>query len=145
MGHNLLKNLLTKNQNRWQIGGAGLGAFIGLTLLLFSAQLYFDLQKILRGSNESDNYVTINKPVSVVNTLFGKSVFSQKDIEELKINGSSIGTEGVGIFTANRFRVSASSRILGFYTELFLSQYPTIFSMCKTLHFVGEKGSRNYR
>ena len=70
MPHNVLKKLLTQNRNIGQVIGAAIGALIGLTLLLFSLQTWFDLHKILRGSSEGDNYVILNKPVSLANTIF---------------------------------------------------------------------------
>ena len=123
----MLKKLFQKNRHPIQVIGAALGAFIGLFLLLFALQIYFDFQTILRGDTESDNYITINKPVSLVNTFLGKSVFSTDNIQEIEKMSGEIGTEGVGIFTANRFKVSASSRMMGFYTELFFESIPEFF------------------
>jgi hypothetical protein len=120
----MLKSLLSKNQNRWQIIGASFGAFLGLFILLFASQLYFDFQKILRGSNDADNFITINKPVSLVNTLFGKSVFSSENIKELE---NQPFTQQVTPFVANRFKASASSRMINFYTELFFEAVPESF------------------
>ena len=123
----MLKKLFEKNRNPWQTIGAAVGAFLGLFLLLLAMQIYFDFQKILRGSNEGDNYLTINKPVSIANTIFGKSVFTPENIQEIEANAPSIGVETVGKFTANRFKVSASSKMLGFYTELFFEALPESF------------------
>lgn len=123
----MLKKLFQKSRNPFQIFGAAVGAFLGLYLLLVALQIYFDFQKILRGSNDSDNYITINKPVSLANTFLGKSVFSTANIKELEDASQSIGTEGVGIFTANRFKVGASSKMIGFYTELFFESIPDAF------------------
>jgi hypothetical protein len=120
----MLKSLLSKNQNRWQIVGASFGAFLGLFILLFATQLYFDFQKILRGSNDADNFITINKPVSLVNTIFGKSVFSNENIQELE---NQPFTQQVTPFVANRFKASASSRMINFYTELFFEAVPESF------------------
>jgi hypothetical protein len=120
----MLKELLSKNQNRWQIVGASFGAFLGLFILLFASQLYFDFQKILRGSNDADNFITINKPVSLANTIFGKSVFSTENIKELE---NQSFTQQVTPFVANRFKASASSRMINFYTELFFEAVPESF------------------
>ena len=123
----MLKKLFQKNRNPYQIVGAAIGAFLGLFLLLLALQIYFDFQKILRGSSDGDNYITINKPVSLANTFLGKSVFSEADIKELDNQSNAIGTEGVGIFIANRFKVGASSQMMGFYTELFFESIPESF------------------
>jgi hypothetical protein len=120
----ILKKLLSQNRNPAQIIGAAVGAFIGLTLLLFALQTWFDLRQILRGGSDSDNYVTINKPVSLANTIFGKSVFSP---EEIKTLGNQSFVQSVGAFTANRFKVGASSRMLNFYTELFFESIPSSY------------------
>ena len=123
----MLKKLFQKNRNPFQIIGAAVGAFLGLFLLLLALQIYFDFQKILRGSSDGDNYITINKPVSLANTFLGKSVFSEANIKEFENESNAIGTEGVGIFTANRFKVGASSKMMGFYTELFFESIPESF------------------
>ena len=123
----MLNKLFQKNRNPFQIIGAAIGAFLGLFLLLLALQIYFDFQKILRGSSDGDNYITINKPVSLANTFLGKSVFSEANIKELENESTAINTEGVGIFTANRFKVGASSKMMGFYTELFFESIPESF------------------
>ncbi|MDZ7879578.1 MAG: hypothetical protein U5L45_18010 [Saprospiraceae bacterium] len=118
----ILKKLLSQNRPPAQVIGAAIGAFIGLTLLLFALQTWFDLRHILRGASDGDNYVTVNKPVSLANTIFGKSVFSPTDIETIK---QQPFVQSVGAFTANRFKVGASSRMFNFYTELFFESIPS--------------------
>lgn len=120
----ILKKLLRQNRNPAQIIGAAIGAFIGLTLLLFALQTWFDLRRILRGASDGDNFVTINKPVSLANTIFGKSVFNQNEIKTLE---NQPFVQAVGAFTANRFKVGASSRMLNFYTELFFESIPPVY------------------
>ena len=118
---NILKKLLIQNRNIGQVIGAAIGAFIGLTLLLFSLQTWFDLQKILRGSSEGDNYIILNKPVSLANTIFGKSVFKPYEIKDI---GNQSFTKSIAAFGANRFKVSASSTAINLYTELFFESVP---------------------
>lgn len=117
----ILKKLLTQNRNIGQVIGAAIGAFIGLTLLLFALQTWFDLHKILRGSSEGENYVILNKPVSLANTIFGKSVFKPEEIKDI---GNQPFTKSTAPLTANRFKASASSSVLNFYTELFFESVP---------------------
>ena len=133
----MVQKLFQKNRNWYQIIGAAIGSFLGLFLLLFALQLYFDFQHILRGSNENDNYITINKPVSLVNTVFGKSVFTKENRQALE-NQSFI--EGVGVFTANRFKASASSKMVNFYTELFFESLPNAFLDVQDSHFRWDVG-----
>lgn len=133
----MIQKLFQKNRSWYQIVGAAIGSFLGLFLLLFAFQIYFDFQFILKGSNESDNYITVNKPVSLVNTFFGKSVFTADNIQELEKQSF---TEGVGIFTANRFKASASSKVVNFYTELFFESLPLTFLDMQDAHFRWEIG-----
>ncbi len=115
-----LKKLFQQNKNRWQIGGAAVGAVLGLGLWLLAVQTYFDFKQLLRGG-EGATVVSLNKPVSLLNTLGGKSIFRQHEIEELK---NQSFTESLAAFTAARFKVSASSQMIQFYTEFFLEAVP---------------------
>jgi hypothetical protein len=133
----MLKKIFQKNRSGYQIAGAAIGSFLGLFLLLFAFQIYFDFQQILRGANENDNYITINKPVSLVNTFLGKSVFTKENVQELE---NQLFTEGVGVYTANRFKASASSKMVNFYTELFFESLPNAFLDVQDSHFRWDEG-----
>jgi hypothetical protein len=115
-----LKKIFQQNKNRWQIGGAAVGAVLGLGLWLLTVQTYFDFKQLLRGG-EGATVVSLNKPVSLLNTLGGKSIFRPNEIEDLK---NQSFTEGLAAFTAARFKVSASSQMIQFYTEFFLEAVP---------------------
>ena len=120
----ILNQLLWSDKNKWQIIGAAAGAFIGLFLLLSALQLYFDLQRLVKGDSSTEQYVLINKKVNLFNTLGARSTFTSEEIE--KLQGQDF-IESVGIFVSNQFKVSASSRMLGFYTELFFESIPDEF------------------
>ena len=107
--------------------------------MLFALQIYFDLKKILRGSDDGDNYITINKPISLVNTFLGKSVFTKSNIQELE-NQTLSGIGKVGVFTPNRFKASASSHVVNFYTELFFESVPPAFLDVQDLDFRWQEG-----
>lgn len=115
-----LKKLFQQNKNRWQIFGATIGAILGLGLWLLAMQTYFDFKQLLRGG-ESATVISLNKPVSLLNTLGGKSIFRANEIEDIK---NQSFTENVAAFTAARFKVSASSQMIQFYTEFFLEAVP---------------------
>ncbi len=122
----LLNKLLWKGRNKWQIVGAALGTFIGMLLLLQAVQFYADLQNLMDGTANSreDGYLMINKKVSLRNTLGSASTFTEADIEAFK--NENFVTE-VGQFSSNQFKVSASSELLGFYTEMFMEAVPDRF------------------
>lgn len=121
----ILNKILWKGKSKWLLLGAALGTFIGLFLLLSTLQFYFDIQKLLKGdANPSDQFVQINKKINILNTLGIKAGFDENEIDELKTKPF---IEAVGKFTANDFRVGASSDMLGFYTELFFESVPNDF------------------
>ncbi len=118
----LLKKIIWKRSNKRQLLWAMLGAVIGLVLLLGSVQIYLNIQDIIAGDTDSqEQFVIINKRVNLFNTLGVKSTFDQKEIDDL--NAQSF-VESVGTFTANQYKVSATSPLLGFYTELFFESVP---------------------
>jgi len=113
----LLHQLLWEGKSKWQLFGAMLGSFLGLLLLLLSLQLYQDVQKIVGGGRDSDDrFLMINKRVNLFNTLGVSAAFTAEEISTLK---DQAFIKEVGLFTPNQYKVSASSSLLGFYTELF--------------------------
>jgi hypothetical protein len=121
----LLKKILTEQTGRAKLWAASIAAALGISLLLFSTQIYFDFQKILGGghSTHDKNFVSVNKPVSLVNALV-QSGFRAEEIEELR---KQPFIESVATFTNAQFKVSASSEMLHFYTEMFLESVENEF------------------
>ncbi len=111
----MLEKILWGNQASKQIWGAIIGAFLGLFLLLSAIQLFHDIRSLTEGKGE-DRYVLINKKVNIFNTLGASSAFTP---EELDTIGQQDFIASVGKFTPSTFQVSASSSMMGFYTELF--------------------------
>jgi len=116
----MLKKLLWKDKNNWQIAGATLGAFIGLFLLLLSQQFYFDFQYLLRGNKQvTTEYVTLNKPV-----IAYQSHFTEEELADLR---QMEYVQRLGIFESSEFRINASSPTFGFFTDLFFEAIDTTF------------------
>ena len=128
----ILNQLLWSGKNKWQIIGAAVGAFIGLFLWLSALQLYFDLQRLIKGDSSTEQFVLINKKINLFNTLGVRSTFTDEEIDNLK-NQKFI--EEVGVFISNQFKVSASSQMLGFYTELFFESVPDEFIDVSNSHW----------
>lgn len=119
----MLQKLLFQRASRLNTIGASVGAFVGIALLLLSLQFYTDVQSII---NRATNYVTINKKVSVLNTLssaigMDASGFTTADLDELKAKPF---IKMVAPFRSNQFRVTATSSQLGFITEMFFQSLP---------------------
>lgn len=111
----MLQKILWDNQNPRQIWGAVIGAFLGLLLLFSAIQLFHDIQSLTEGKGE-DRYVLVNKKVNIFNTLGASSAFTPEEMDTLQ---QQPFVESIGKFTPNTFKVSASSSMMGFYTELF--------------------------
>ncbi len=136
----IINKLLWSGKKKWQIAGSLLGAFIGLLLLLGSLQIYFDLQHLLGSEVEgNEQYAIINKHVNLFNTLGVRSTFTDEEIADIQAQHF---VRSVGRFTPNQFRVSASSSLLGFYTELFFESIPTELIDIDTNNFQWEKGQK---
>lgn len=121
----LLNKLLWQGKGKWLIGGALTGAFLGFWLLLSAIQFYCDVQKLLGGdTNPGDRFVSLNKKVSLRNTLGAKAAFSAEEIAQIEAQPF---VEAVGKYEANDFKAGAYSDLLGFYTELFFEAVPTGF------------------
>ncbi len=134
----LLHQLLWEGKSKWQLFGAMLGSFLGLLLLLLSLQLYQDVRKIVGGDRETDDrFLMINKRVNLFNTLGASAAFTQEEISAL---ADQTYIQKVGLFTPNQFKVSASSSLLGFYTELFFESVTDEFLDFDLENWDWEKG-----
>ena len=134
----MIKAILRNNVNKWQVFGAALGAIVGLFLLVLSLQFYADIQSIVNGDNsDGDDFVIINKKVSIFNTLGGTAAFNEDDLQKIKAQPF---ISDVGYFTSNRFRLLASSPNLGFRTELFFESLPDEYVDVKTRKFKWKVG-----
>ncbi len=129
----MLKKLLWKDKNKWQIGGAALGSFIGLFLLLLSLQFFIDFRMLISGKGSGgEQYLTVNKQV-----IAYKSHFTDEELEMVK---NQAFVNSMGTFTSNEFKVSASSKNFGFYTELFFESVDDEFLDVHDERFKWEKG-----
>ncbi len=117
-----LNQILWQRGQRAQLIAAVIGWFIGLVILLFAIQLYIDFNSIIQ-KNAADNetYLVLNKRVNLLNTLGLKASF---DAIELKDIAAQPFAKRAAAFTTNRFKVSASSSVVSFRTDLFLEALP---------------------
>ncbi|HEX7847607.1 MAG TPA: hypothetical protein VF476_17525 [Chitinophagaceae bacterium] len=105
--------------SRW-FSYIGLG--IGVLLLLCSAQMFINIQQLLKeGSIRKNGFDFISITKTITNQTMGqpsKNLFQQADIDELKAQPF---IDGVAPLIANDFRVQLSAgNMLPFSTDLFL-------------------------
>lgn len=88
-------------------------------------------------SSSRDRYVVINKEVNFFNTLGASAAFTEEEIGKLR---EQPFVQSVGIFTSNQFKVSATSKTLGFYTDLFFESVPDEYLDLNNSRFRWEEG-----
>jgi len=128
---NLLTKVIWEGKSRWQILVAGAGYCVGLFLVLFSLQLYLDIESVLYpDGNESDfyEYLIISKKISSFNTvesyLLGRGnsvLFSKEEIEDLEKQNF---IKSLGEFKSSKFITILSSSDFGFKSEIFFESIP---------------------
>lgn len=126
--NNVVWRLLRRNVSVSQIVGYALANLVGLSIVLTAIQFYNDINQVWEEEDSffSKDYLIISKRVSGVNTLFGNTAFSERDIEDIK---SQPWTRKVGKFTVAAFDVRASINLggHGVSSALFLESIPDDF------------------
>ncbi len=110
------------------MAGAIGGSLIGMTLMLFSIQLYIDANKII--SKDSDligtDYLTVNKKVTIMSTADASgNYFTQAEIDEIK---SQPFVEDVAPFVISNYDVTGefqgSTKGIALQTDLWFESIP---------------------
>jgi hypothetical protein len=133
----MVKKLLWSKQNTGQLWMAIIGMIIGLLLLLFAFQTYFDINELLE--NEEENFVAINKKVGLLNLLGGTSVFDKKDLKRIK---DQPFIQQAAPFNSSQFQVLAVVPSIGFRSEFFFESVPNDFLDVEPSDFRWTKGRR---
>lgn len=108
--------------------GAVVGALVGMTLMLFSIQLYIDAKKIISKDSEiiGKDYLTVNKKVTIMSTAdANKNVFTPEEIDEIR---SQAFIEDVAPFVISRYDVTGEfqgqSKSISLQTDLWFESVP---------------------
>ena len=132
----------TSAASRW-FSYIGLG--IGVLLLLFSIQMYVNIEQLLGGNTIRKNgydFISITK--TVTNETMGqpeKNLFNRKEISELS---SKPFVDGVAPLVSNQFRVQLSAgAIISFKTDLFLESLENDFIDTVPPSFTWHEGQMN--
>lgn len=105
------------------------GSLFGLLMVMSSLQIYQDIRSIVDNKKEliSSQFLVVNKPVSILNTLSGSAaVFSEEEIESFK---TLKAVEKVGTFKANQFRAQTGFQLQDktMMTDMFFEAVPDGF------------------
>jgi hypothetical protein len=121
----ILRKIFRSRQSIGQLLFGSLGFGLGLILLLVALHLYLKIEQALSPRQAKFDYIIINKKINLTNTLFlEKTYFKPAEIEEIK---KQAFVEEVGEFVANQFEVTAYSKEISLYTELFFEALPNQF------------------
>lgn len=138
--HRILRKIFQSRQNNQQTLFAGLGLLLGLILLLWSLQIYFQISSLLQSKDKYTEYLVLSKQVNLNNTLFlSRPTFSEKEIQRIK-NQEFVAD--VGAFISNQYEVLAfAQNNLPFRTELFFESVPDQFLDIQPQEWHWEEGA----
>ncbi len=122
----ILKKIFSARRSPAQVFLASVGLLLGMLMLLFSLQLYLQIQRLLNPESTNPEYLVLSKKINLGNTLMlSRAEFKQSEVEALK---EQPFTTDLGEFTANQFEVAAFlSGSISFSSELFFESVPSQF------------------
>jgi hypothetical protein len=133
----LLIKILWFQRSKRHFGFAGLAFLFGLLLVLVALEVYFDFKQITNKRKSSNEFVIINKTVTLSNTLgLASSEFSASEIDTLK---NQPFVKKIGYFEANQFQASIrTTQFINFFTLVFFEAVPDEFMDFKSPDWVWE-------
>lgn len=128
MLNRLLRKLLSRNLNGWQMAGFVLANLFGMIIVLTAVQFSTDVIPLFTGGDSfmKPGRIVVVKHVSAARTVSGKApVFKSEEIDELEAQPFA---KDVGTFIPSQFSVFASigsqSMGMAFSTEMFFESIP---------------------
>lgn len=141
---NLIWKLLRQHISIPQLLGFALANLVGMTIIMLGLQFYTDVQTVYNSEDSfmKSSYIIVNKPVSALTTITGKSsAFSRPEIQEL---GSQPFVVKLGEFASSAFDVRADFRLdqsTHISTEMFFEAVPDEFVDVKADDWHYQEGS----
>ena len=126
----LVWKLLRRHISIPQLLGFVLANLAGMTIIMLGLQFYTDVKAVYQSEDSfmKSTYIIVNKPVSTLSSLTGRSgAFTQGEIQDLE--SQSFCTR-VGAFIASDFDVKATFSLdntTSFSTEMFFEAVPDEF------------------
>lgn len=126
---NLVWKLLRQHISVPQFVGFFLADLIGMLIVLFACQFYFDIRPIFTAEDSfmKSDYMIVNKRVGMASALGGNGAFSVADTEDLSRQPF---VRGIGSFSSTNYQVQASMSIGGvpvLKSEIFFESVPDQF------------------
>ena len=141
----LVWKLLRQHISIPQFAGFFFANIVGMVIILLSVQFYNDTQAVYTGEDSfmKSDYLIINKKISAVTTITGKSnAFSRPELQEIE---QQQFVERVGYFTPSVFDARATfdlDQSTSFSTEMFFESVPDEFVDVKSEDWKYVKGSK---
>lgn len=127
----MLLKLQKRTLSLSQVIGYSLTIFVGITIMLITAQLYFDVEPLLSGETEmfKRKAAVISKNISVFKSIDKEKIyFTEEEIESLKKQSF---VKDVSKFNSATFKINAfsnkSESVPVFYTDLFFESIPEAY------------------
>ena len=141
----LVKKLLKENLSISQLVGYSVASLVGLSIMLLSLQLYFDVRPLF-SSNDSflkKDFLVVSKKVSLLKTIGTSSTrFKESEIESLR---QQPFVSKLACFTPSTFHVELSTdgtfQGVDFATYLFFEAIPDEFIDVTSADWGWEEGS----
>lgn len=126
MFNRLLRKLLSRNINAWQMAGFVLANLFGMTIVLTAVQFSSDVIPLFTGNDSfmKPGRMVIVKHISAARTISGRApIFKPDEVDRLAAQPFA---KDVGTFTPSQFNVYASIGVQGmaFSTEMFFESIP---------------------
>lgn len=143
---NLIWKLLRQHISIAQLLGFVLANLCGVFIILLGLQFYRDIAPVFKDNTlNKKEYLILSKPVSTLGSVLGgKSGFSQKEIDNLKMQGF---TKSVGPFKSSQFQVvggiGAEQFGVSMATEMFFESVPDAYVDVKSKDWTYMEGSRS--
>lgn len=141
----MIWKLLRQHISIPQFLGFFLANLVGMVIILLGVQFYTDTQAVYTGEDSfmKSDYLIVNKKISVVTTLTGKSsAFSRPELQDMERQKF---VERMGCFTSSAFDVNATfdlDQMTNISTDMFFEAVPDEFVDVKSEDWTFRQGAK---
>lgn len=141
----MIWKLLRQHISIPQFLGLFLANLVGMVIILLGVQFYTDTQAVYTGEDSfmKSDYLIVNKKISAVTTLTGKSsAFSRPELQDMERQKF---VERMGCFTSSAFDVNATfdlDQMTNISTDMFFEAVPDEFVDVKSEDWTFRQGAK---